>query len=718
MNWIKRITQFGFILGLTVALLASCKQDRYEPNPIVQEDRETIIFSLSAEVSVDDSELRAIDYKLGKNADGKTIPMPQFSDGQLVDVHTIIKSSSNVSVAKTLKWRYDAQAKKLVISEADGHSIKVANFNNDDNVQWYISGLIGGTLDTNAKTVFFQGTRELTGVQGSEGDVVGSLEVPYAFGWTELSINTSGERDAEGSYRSAKVLSSANLKFSPLGSLIAYKLGNQQTGAYTFAPSGFTVSTNAFGDQGTFNLDTELSSSRSQSVLPSWIESAESSNISYRFAHNQAPGAIANKQTASKTYYAWVMPHTVQPTTVSTHVTMMGETSRISSKPLEIFSTDYKVKTSRLAQGKIYTLRANVTTGRPLLPIDYVTDYNLAGGEGWTYTTTNMNPQPDGVLGPLRFAASHRNDQSGYYNWYQLVGRKHNVHNPNGENLQEAIDATLGMNKYVVPTSDQWWGIYPSRPYYYFSTDTVTLNVDDVMALGSNNNLLRQSYKSDYSKGFSEDYANKDAIVYAIRFKKRQIQEPVTFASDYDPASNTKTFHAYSSSPDDFLKCAYRYTRVGGRDDWNLARPAIFHPNPSLVNANLTNRLVVDVVYLGEEATPTSLNQISNAQWWNDKKAKGLVISRTFPAAGVVKTELPESAKIGTLVDRGGWSTYWSSSMRDLQSGRMVRSWTVDVNLDAVYGQFGWIVERYNPWSWAVPSSLPVRLFYKDPRSN
>lgn len=716
MTWMKRIIQFGFILGLTVALLASCKQDRYEPNPIVQEDRETIIFSLSAEVSVDDSELRAINYKLGKNADGKTVPMPQFSDGQLVDVHTIIKSSSNVSVVKTIKWRYDAQVKKLVISEADGYSIKVANFNNDDNVQWYISGLIGGTLDANAKTVFFQGTRELTGVQGAEGDVVGSLEVPYAFGWTEFSIDTSGERDAEGSYRSAKVLSSANLKFSPLGSLIAYKLGNQQTGAYTFAPSGFTVSTNAFGDQGTFNLDTELPSSSSQSVLPSWIESAESSNISYRFAHNQGPGSIAHKQTASKTYYAWVMPHTVQPTTVSTHVTMMGETSRISSKPLEIFSTDYKVKTSRLAQGKIYTLRANVTTGRPFLPIDYVTDYNLAGGEGWTYTTTNISPQPDGVLGSLRFATSHNNDQSGYYHWYQVVGRRDNIDNPNGQRLQDAVDATWGSDKYVIPTAEQWWGVYPSRFYYHFTTDTVTLNVDEVMAFGSNHSLLRQSYKCDYSQGFSTDNATKDAVVYAIRFKNRQVTDPVTFAADYDLEANGRKFYTYPSAPDDFFKCAYRYTRVGGRDAWLSSRPSIQHPNPSLVNANLTSRFVIDVVYLGEEIVPTTLDDISKAQWWNDKKAKGLVISKTFSAAGVIKTDISQPTKSGSLIDRGGWSAHWSSSLRDLQSGVVARSWTVDVSHHSIHGHGGWTVQRYNSWSWAIPYCLPVRLFYKDPQ--
>lgn len=712
---IQRIIHFWLMLGLILTLLASCKQDRNEPKPIEQGRSEAMTLSLNAEVSVDDSEIRATDYKLGKNTNGKTVPMPQFRDGQLIDVHTILKSSNNVSVAKTLKWRYDELSKKLILSSADGHNIEVANFNNDNGVKWYISGLIGGTLNTDTKTVAFEGTRELTGVEGSEGDFVGSLEVPYAFGWTELNIDTSSARDVEESHKVAQVSAGANLKFTPMGSLIAYKLGNQQTGAYTFKPSGFSVSTNAFGDQGTFDLDTNLPGNNAQSVLPTWVEASDSVTISYSFANNQAPGAIANKQTASKTYYAWVMPHTTQPNAVSTHVMMTGETNRISSKPLEIWATDYKVKLSKLEQGKVYALRANVTTGRPLLPIDYVTDYNLAGGEEWTYTTTNINPQPAGVLGSLRFATSHNNDQSGYYNWYHVVGRNESTHNPNGLRLLDAVDAKWGKDKYVVPVADQWWGVHPSRFFYRFNTDTVTLNVDEVMAFGSDDNLLRQSYKSDYSQGFSDNMATSDAVVYAIRFKERQVADPVRFSADYDPIAKAGKVYTYPSSPDSFFKCAYRYTRVEGHDAWLLSRPSVIHPNPSLVNANLTSHFVIDVVYLGEEAVPTTLNQISNPQWWDDKKAKGLVISKTLPTAGVLKLDGQNFDQAGTLIDRGGWNSYWSSSQRRVLLGGAY-IWTPSVSQAAIHGYSEWPTQKHS--TFGFPYCLPVRLFYKDPRSN
>lgn len=101
-----------------------------------------------------------------------------------MEVHTILKSSNGVAVAKTLKWRYDASKRKLVLKQNDGHSISVTGFNNDGGVRWYVSGLIGGTLIDGTTRVVFVGERVLRGVDGDVGDLVGSLNVPYAFGWT------------------------------------------------------------------------------------------------------------------------------------------------------------------------------------------------------------------------------------------------------------------------------------------------------------------------------------------------------------------------------------------------------------------------------------------------------------------------------------------------------------------------------------------------------
>lgn len=226
-------------LGLALGAFASCSDDRSEPNDSAQRGGEKVSFSLNAEVSVDDPSLRAIDYKLGNNANGELVPMPQFTDGQEVEVHTILQSSSGRAVAKTLKWRYNKAKHKLVLRQNDGHSLSISGFNNDGGVKWYISGMIGGTLIPNTTQVAFEGERVLKGVDGNIGDVIGSLNVPYSFGWTELTINTGTPREINGSHRYAEVPAGSGVKFSPLGALIAYKLGNAQSvGDYTFTPKG------------------------------------------------------------------------------------------------------------------------------------------------------------------------------------------------------------------------------------------------------------------------------------------------------------------------------------------------------------------------------------------------------------------------------------------------------------------------------------------------
>lgn len=77
---------------------------------------------------------------------------------------------------------------------------------------------------------------------------------------------------------------------------------------------------------------------------------------------------------------------------------------------------------------------------------------------------------------------------------------------------------------------------------------------------------------------------------------------------DYDITTNTNRSYTYSSAPDNSMKCAFRFRRVGGRESWQQDK-----------NRNLTNQLVIDVVYLGEEVTPTDLSTVSDESWWSTK---------------------------------------------------------------------------------------------------
>lgn len=89
--------------------------------------------------------------------------------------------------------------------------------------------------------------------------------------------------------------------------------------------------------------------------------------------------------------------------------------------------------------------------------------------------------------------------------------------------------------------------------------------------------------------------------------------------------------------------------------------------------------MIIDVVYLGEEAVPTTLAKISDNFWWDTKAREGLVISKTFPAAGYIYD--PSNSVSGSVGSRGYWGYYWSSSQNDAS-----RAWHVSVNLKFVYG--------------------------------
>lgn len=650
--------------GLSLGLLASCSQDRSEPSPSVQGGGDTVTLSLSAEVSVDDSELRAINYTLGKNANGKVVPMPQFKDGELVDVHTVVKGSS-FTIA-TLKWRYDAKSNKLVlqpkVKDASGKEYNnelrfITSFNNDGGTKWYISALIGGKLSVNR--IRFEGTRVLNGVTRNEGEALGALNVPYALGWTELTIDTNSPKSGN-SYSLARIPESAKSKFVPLGSLIAYELGNQQVaGDYTFTPEGFTITSNAFGDQGEFIFNT---SGNTPSVLPEWNESVSTSSMNYTFSKPQSPIA----KGASHVYYAWVMQHKVAPTRPQTEISVSGQSSRDLPSGLKIkeWILDYAVKGTKLVSSKVYTLKVNVTTLRPILPIEYVIERNLAGGEGLTYTAKNYNTQPRGVTGSLRLADSDANDQSGYYNWYRVVGEYHTQYNSQSKSLQNAVDEVFGKNVYVIPTIEQIWSIWPSNTRYHFDSNTDSPNVNELMAFGSSDNLIRQSYLSDYSKGFG--FQTNEAVIYAIRFKKRDQGELMTYNN-----------HTYPSSTGDLFKCAYRFTRIGDFSAWNQGGgvPTWYLPN---ANTNLTNHFRIDVIYLGEEISATTLSDISSPVWWEKNKEK--IISRIFPATGDIIDD-PEGKG---LRRRGVFVTYWPVSTSGTETGAL----NAYIRYDAVLGDF------------------------------
>lgn len=222
MNKIRDKVQL-IALFLALVTLAACSKGETAELESPTVTGESISLHLSAEIGFEEvaSDLRALDFKLEQNKSGSWIPRPQFADGALVEVHTIIRSNKGAVAIQTLKWRYSETLKSLVLSrEHEGNHITIPNFNNDSETKWYMAALLapGKTLSgANNDEVKLQGVRVLKGVSGNSDRELGKLNVPYWLGWTELLIETFGcnQRDSVGSYSNAKIQSAAAYSLRP-----------------------------------------------------------------------------------------------------------------------------------------------------------------------------------------------------------------------------------------------------------------------------------------------------------------------------------------------------------------------------------------------------------------------------------------------------------------------------------------------------------------------
>lgn len=717
----KQLNKLWLTIVLGLVGLASCRKDvRTEPNTLYGAQDNKVMLHISAEIGFEDNEgdLKGLNFKI-EDVNGKKIPRPQFADGEEIEVHTIVMSDAPGATAsvKTLKWTYDASSKKLVLktSKDPSQSITISGFNRDNGVKWYVAGLLApGSEVTSDLKVSLSGERQLRAVMGNVGDELGHLNVPYWLRWTELKINTSTMRDGDQSYQEACIVEEAQPQFKPLGALIAFKLGNRLTGNYAFTPTGIMLHSNAYGNEVDFDFRTDVSVA---DELPKW--QVRSSSMGYTFAPGHAPEAISYGDSTDKTYYAWVMPQAeLTPNYAITQVKLEGSSNRpavyqSSSRP---YSTDYLVKTSgtrgRVEHGRIHRLSANATRRIPI-PIEYMAEYNLAGGRLCMRTKPERLPdypneqEPDGLLGAFRFANRdkdnpatatnsidpNRNDQSGYYTLSVVVGEDLWGINPALDNLTSEIvvdvngdNVRLG-DRYFLPEIDHWWGVLPSNMEIQESTPIERHS--DYFQIGYGAQALRLYGTADYSRLFylngDGTAANSDNVIYALRFQE--------FDGSKIAKEITDGAYAYGGSPtynalvDNSLRCAYRYTWVGGGSAWR--------------SYSYTSRLKIDVVYLGvndfKEAGKSELETISSEAWWRSKQDAGEVISRVLPANSYSQSY----SDFWGFSSFGEGCFYWSSTkMQD--NGFVFYSWH--------YTSGPWV---YTHSTQRAPFHMSVRPFLK-----
>lgn len=623
-------------MALALSFFSACRKDAdrdLSPQEVNATNQLTI--KLSLEASVENDALRAVGFQVGVNTLNQLVPIPKFNDGQQVPVHTIVRGNNGAYAVKTINWKYSAEKGRLVLEVNDAdNDLTISNFNND--TEWYVSGLIGGELDGTTVKMDMP-TRALRGVTVSNGVDIGEVEVPFAFGWTKLKLHTQVGN-------SFQVGDATPAVFKPRGAFIGYKLGNKLADGYTFTPTGFTVTSDAFGDKGSF----ELNSTPIAGKLPEWTEARAISTMTYTLATSVTSPYPSNENAVSSlTYYAWVMPTrgaesgTIQQ--AKNRIMLKGMSSKYAANPQKDYTktyyTDYLVPTvtnGKVRHGRVHRMTARATQ-RVFAPIEYVTEFNLAGGSSLSSISINgiANQQPEGIKGSLRFSnflsngslspTPYKNDQSGYYAWSELTST--------------TLQATFGAGKYFIPEVDHMKAAWPIRKDW--TNQPQEMNQAELIQIGANQQMYRH-FLSDYSANKPVNNNTENAVFYAIRFK--QTTNTNTLSRTY----YGQTERTYQPLLDNTLKCAYRYTRVGGADSWNTSN-----------NQNMSNHLRVDVVYLGEEEQ-TDLSTITNDSWWNARSSQTL--SRIFPAAGFTLYN-------GNLQQRGFNALIWTQTMHDNNDG-------------------------------------------------
>lgn len=705
------LTFMGSILSFLFLtfVVAACSKEAPKAE---DEPTQSASVGLSLSVPVDEDSFKAFEFQLKNNAKGQLIPMPQLADKQKVLVHTVVKSDGGVVAVKTVKWTYDANTKTLNLKAGDeGNDFPLPDFNNEGGKKWYVTGMIGGELLSADNTVVLTQKRDLKPVANLNDDL-GSYDVPYAFPWTLLELNVNGPKEGN-SIKYAHIPARARVSFRPMGAFIKLQVGNKQFDSTNpaFTLKSIKVSSNDFGDQGKFLLNTAAVAGK----MPEWKSESCGSTAIYNLLGGNP--TIAHGATMDKYYYAWVMPRNKD--IVRTTVITQGETTGAKSVT-NAFFTDYKSKGVNVKDGRVHLLTANVVS--PVyLPIEYVAEYNLAGGPSAIEPlggTTTMD-YTTAHLGPLRFSNlqangqpepnPHANNRSAHYPWGSVT-----VRNPSDDlrpqNLMDVDGSTIRLSdKYRIPELDDWWGVMPAPTSGVRNLANIGFNWDGTDNIGQFPNpnakniplrtkcaehmkvgdpasgvILAQNYSSEYSLPHYKNTssADGDAILYALRFMKQEncediehrifIEDPVRF---------------YASAQDNTLACAYRFHRVGSHDTWEDRE-------------SMSHQLVVEVVYLGESVRTTPLTTISNEAWWATKRSEGKVYKMILPAIRCLTdvSLLAGRATASNMIEYYYWSTLTPSN--NPYSGSRL---TMTANF--VRGGY-FMVNTYKN---------PVRLFKKDP---
>lgn len=566
--------------------------------------------------------------------------------------------------------------------------------------QWYVAAIVGGgkllnnTIQFGRHTTFTDSPYVYD--PSTTGTDVEQVEAPLVGQWKQLELRG-------GSYTTADPL-----ELKPQGVILKINAKNN-TGQNITHPyvAGAIVSSNA-------GLLMYESSDISKGVYTEvsfdfGVGTSGLSSVGYRRAGSWTSAQLVLRHApanagATSSQYVWV-----------------GLDSQKTTHSFEVWSTGYHVYsakgypaakeeyvydsslpgTKKLSDGK----RAEVSLvieKAPRMPIEYVSDYNLAGGYLPLYNVPNGNSvmynlgaNHVGNAGPLRAERAdeaHGRLDYGYYSGYFAQGVSDPKYNPSGAvNLSEEV-ASLGA--YRLPSIEDWYGVVPKGVFTELGKSNETINDTFGTYATSYSATGKQFLFRTASSGRRlwtdpvADPNNPEAtVVYGFYLTKPvsgQGMHQIKFEGT-DSYGGIRPNTNYKLLLDNGLTMAYRIRTVG---NYSANTP----------ETDVDNHVVIEATYLGEEVEGLSLADISNESWWQGRQ----IVKRVFNMSGAVHT-----TTFGfRLYQPAIVVKYWAVSPPGgiIPTGQYKNNWTSEINPINAFGNRGSANYDY---------FLQIRLFNK-----
>lgn len=546
--------------------LMACNND-LDNYPVVEASPQSLDATelLNVDLSIRSSEQLRMVYNIGDRGATEGLAMPETD----LNIYLVVKRSDTDQLAYTqAKFtklanvphaRYSGQIKvpsapSVGASTAPEYHISAILLSEVGKESTPVARVSG---DNPAKVDFIRTPHMVKAVIGPDGKKTLDINVPYVSSWTKMNLTTDGTRTEP-----------LSLIFNPQGTLLRIQMQNGTDKDEKIEK--LSIATTAATREGSFVF--------SKSFEPTWSASWGSltsmQGIRYNLPEVTTLPKMSGTPGKSDWYYIWMMPTTiVDPLTV---INMIPE--GFTNTPEDNRRIAIAFRTSRKM------LPGSLPVVAKLKPSDADADFSDFNNYGEdAFTDEGTEPR---VILPLEYVADRNLTQSGDA---FVADEKAPVGYFNHKDAMTKFAGktiTINGEKYHLPTSAEWLGVFGEWESVYYDKNAVLTNRPELVEVRG----VKRAYTSDYKNVKTPGRA----ITYALRFKDTENK----------------------------MLTAYKYTRIG-----NFDRAAVFTPAEYPY-------IEVRARHLGA-GTSYQLDDIAQESFWSTDTHRDVV--RKFPTTGYNK---------------------------------------------------------------------------------